>query len=295
MPERTPPTAVAADADIAVVIVNYNSGEDVSNAVRSVFEATGDARVQVVVADNNSHDGSAERVAREFPQATVLRGARNLGFAAAADHGMRQTGAPWVFLLNPDARISAGTLGGLLKVAAARPGVGVVGVLTRNVDGSIYPSARKVPSYTEAVMHAFASPFAPNNRWTKAYRMAGWDRRTEASVDWVSGSSMLLCRKALDQVGLFDPGYFLYVEDLDLCTRMRAAGWDVRFSPELEVTHIGGTVTRGRRRTTLEHSRSMYRYFVKHRSPGALAVLRPFAWVALRARAELVSRMRGER
>jgi len=293
MPERTPPSADAAD--IAVVIVNYNSGEDVANAVRSVIEAAGDARVQIVVADNHSHDGSAERVAREFPQVLVLRGARNLGFAAAANHGMRQTRSPWVFLLNPDARITAGTLGGLLKVAAARPDVGAVGVLTRNEDGSIYPSARKTPTYAEAVIHAFVSPFAPNNHWTKAYRMAGWDRRTERSVDWVSGSSMLLCRSALDEVGLFDAGYFLYVEDLDLCTRMRAAGWDVRFSPELEVTHIGGTVTSGMRSTTLEHSRSVYRYFVKQRSPGALAVLRPFAWVALRARAELVSRMRGER
>jgi len=293
MPEGT--RSQPGAADVAVVIVNYNSGEDVANAVRSVFEAAGDARVQVVVADNHSHDGSADRVAQQFPQVLVCRGARNLGFAAAADHGIRQTLAPWVFLLNPDARISAGTLGGLLKVASARPGVGVVGVLTRNEDGSIYPSARKTPSYAEAVMHAFVSPFAPNNRWTKAYRMAGWDRRTERRVDWVSGSSMLLCRSALDEVGLFDPGYFLYVEDLDLCTRMRAAGWDVRFSPELEVTHIGGTVTRGQRRTTLEHSRSMYRYFVKQRSPGALAALRPFAWVALRARAELVARMRGER
>ena len=293
MPERPPSTADAAD--VAVVIVNYNSGEDVTNAVRSVLEAAGDARVQVVVADNHSHDGSADRVARLFPQVLVCRGARNLGVAAAANHGMRQTRAPWVFLLNPDARITAGTLGGLLKVAAARPGVGVFGVLTRNEDGSIYPSARKMPSYAEAVMHAFVSPFAPSNRWTKAYRMAGWDRRTERAVDWVSGSSMLLCRSALDAVGPFDPGYFLYVEDLDLCTRMRAAGWDVRFSPELEVTHIGGTVTSGQRRTTLEHSRSVYRYFVKQRSPGALAVLRPFAWLALRARAELVSRMRGER
>ncbi|HXY71588.1 MAG TPA: glycosyltransferase family 2 protein [Actinomycetota bacterium] len=292
MPE---PATRSDGADIAVVIVNYNSGRDVATAVRSAYEAAGDARVQVVVADNHSEDGSAERVAEEFPQALVLRGERNLGFATAANHGMRQTSAPWVFLLNPDARVSAGTLGGLLKVAAARPGVGAVGVLTRNEDGSIYPSARKTPSYTEALMHAFGSPFAPNNRWTKAYRMAGWDRRTERSVDWVSGSSMLLCRAALDDVGLFDEHFFLYVEDLDLCTRLRDAGWDVRFSPELEVTHVGGTVTRGRRRTTLEHSRSMYRYFVKHRSPGLLAILRPFAWLALMARAELFSRMHGER
>ena len=87
----------------------------------------------------------------------------------------------------------------------------------------------------------------------------------------------------------------MYVEDLDLCTRMRAEGWDVWFCPEMEVVHEVGGVTRGKRRMTVEHSRSMYRYFVKHRSPGALAALRPAAWVVLMARAELVSRRRKER
>ena len=284
-----------ATADVAVVIVNYDSGDDVSRAVRSVHDAAGDARVDIVVVDNGSRDGSADRAEAAFPGLRVVRNERNLGFPSAANIGMRATTAPWVFLLNPDARVTAGTLGGLLKLAGDRPEAGVIGVLTRGGDGAVYPSARKVPTYAEATLHAFVSPFRPDNRWTRAYRLDGWDRRSERSVDWVSGSSMLLRRAALDHVGLFDEGFFMYVEDLDLCTRMRQAKWDVWFTPELEVTHIGGTATRGKRRMTLEHSRSMYRYFVKHRSPGALAVLRPPAWLALRARAVLVSRMRGER
>jgi N-acetylglucosaminyl-diphospho-decaprenol L-rhamnosyltransferase len=106
----------------------------------------------------------------------------------------------------------------------------------------------------------------------------------------VSGSCVLLRREALDEVGLFDEGYFMYVEDVDLCTRLRRAGWEVRFSPELEVVHIGGVSTGGyrSRRMTLEHSRSIYRYFVKFGSPGALAALRPLVRLALRLRAELV-------
>jgi N-acetylglucosaminyl-diphospho-decaprenol L-rhamnosyltransferase len=294
-PIEPDPEIGSATADVAVVIVNYNSGGDVSRAVRSVLDAAGDARVEIVVVDNRSRDGSADRAEADFPGLRLIRNERNIGFPSAANVGMRATRAPWVFLLNPDARVTGGTLGGVLKRAGDRPEAGVIGVLTRNGDGTVYPSARKVPTYPEAALHAFVSPFHPDNRWTRAYRMDGWDRRTERSVDWVSGSSMLLRRAALDQVGLFDESFFMYVEDLDLCTRMRQAKWDVWFTPELEVTHIGGTATRGKRRMTLEHSRSMYRYFVKHRSPGALAVLRPPAWLALRARAELVSRMRGER
>jgi N-acetylglucosaminyl-diphospho-decaprenol L-rhamnosyltransferase len=293
MPERAPSSG--RPADVAVVIVNYNSGEDVTHAARSAMDAAGDARVEVVVVDNHSRDGSADRAEAALPGIRVIRSLRNGGFGSAANVGMRATATPWVFLLNPDARVSAGTFGNLIKVAADRPEAGAIGVLTRGGDGTVYPSARKVPTYTEAVLHAFVSPFRPDNPWTAAYEMRDWDRRAERSVDWVSGSSMLLRRAALDHVGLFDEGYFMYVEDLDLCTRMRGARWDVWFTPELEVTHIGGTATRGKRRMTLEHSRSMYRYFVKHRSPGARAVLRPPAWLALRARAEIVSRRRGER
>ena len=108
-------------------------------------------------------------------------------------------------------------------MAADRPEAGAIGVLTRGGDGTVYPSARKVPTYTEAVLHAFVSPFRPDNPWTPRYEMRDWDRRAERSVDWVSGSSMLLRRAALDHVGLFDEGYFMYVEDIDLCTRMRGA------------------------------------------------------------------------
>jgi N-acetylglucosaminyl-diphospho-decaprenol L-rhamnosyltransferase len=292
MPERG--EAGRRPADVAAVIVNYNSGDDVASAARSAMEAAGDARVEVVVVDNDSHDGSADRAEAAVPGVRVIRNGRNAGFGSAANVGMRATQTPWIFLLNPDARITGGTLGGLLKVVADRPEAGAVGVLTRNPDGTVYPSARRIPGYAEATMHAFVSPFRPDNRWTRGYEMLDWDRRSERSVDWVSGSSMLLRRAALDRIGLFDEDYFMYVEDVDLCTRLRGARWDVWFTPELEVTHIGGTATRGKRSMTLEHSRSMYRYFVKHRSPGALAVLRPPAWVALRARAELVSRLRKE-
>jgi N-acetylglucosaminyl-diphospho-decaprenol L-rhamnosyltransferase len=167
--------------------------------------------------------------------------------------------------------------------------------VVRDPDGSIYPSARRVPSLAEGLGHAFVGPFVPN-RWSRAYTMADWDRRTERSVDWVSASCVLLRREALDQVGTFDPRFFMYVEDVDLCTRLRRAGWEVLFSPELEVLHIGGVSTGGyrSRRMVVEHSRSIYKYFVKWRSPGWRAILRPFAWVALRLRAEVVLLRRGQ-
>jgi N-acetylglucosaminyl-diphospho-decaprenol L-rhamnosyltransferase len=276
-------------ADLAVVVVNYNTGDYLARALASASEAAGDAGLELVVVDNASTDGSAERAVARHPGVRLISNPENRGFAAAANQGIRATSAPFVFLLNPDAEIVAGTLGGFAKVARERPGAGAIGPVVRDPDGSVYPSARRIPSVAEGLGHAFLGPFVPN-RWSRAYTIAEWDRRTERSVDWVSASCVLLRREALDAVGAFDERFFMYVEDVDLCTRLHGGGWDVLFSPELEVVHIGGVSTGGyrSRRMVVEHSRSIYKYFVKWRSPGWRAALRPLAWAALRLRAEVV-------
>jgi N-acetylglucosaminyl-diphospho-decaprenol L-rhamnosyltransferase len=286
---------VSEAPDLAVVVVNFNTGDYLTRCIRSTFEAAGDARLEVVVVDNDSRDGSANQAAAAHPGVRLISNQSNRGFAAAANQGMRATSAPFVLLLNPDAEILSGTLGGFLKVARDRPRAGAIGPVVKDPEGSVYPSARRVPTLGMALGHAFVHPFAPDNRFSRAYTLAGWDRRSEREVEWVSGSCCLLRRAALEEVGFFDEGYFLYVEDVDLCTRLRQGGWEVRFSPELEVLHVGGISTAGKKRMTLEHSKSIYRYFVKFRSPGWRAALRPFVWLALRARAELVAQRRGER
>lgn len=278
-----------------VVVVSFEPVESVRRCAQSVLESAGDVRLEVVLVDNASPHDVARVVQSSLPEVRVIRNESNLGFASAANRGMAGTDSEFVFLLNPDAAVTAGTLAGLLKVARDHPRAGAIGVLVRNPDGTVYPSARRIPSLAQGLVHTLIGPIWPENPSSRAYRLAGWDRQSERRVDWVSGSSMLLRRAALDEAGLFDDGFFMYVEDMDLCTRLRASGWDVWFSPELEIDHVGGIATAGKRRMTLEHSRSMYRYFVKHRSHGWRVVLRPFAWLALRVRAAMVSWRRHER
>lgn len=278
--------------ELDVVVVNYNAGEHLLRCVDSVAGHTGEATVHVVVVDNASRDGSHERLREAHPRVTLVANEDNRGFATAANQGIRATSSPFVFVLNPDAEVTAGTLSAFVKLAEERPRAGVLGPLVREADGSIYPSARKIPSVGEAVGHAFLHPFAADNRYSRAYTMADWDRASEREVSWVSGSCMLLRRDALDAVGLFDEGYFMYAEDADLCTRMRDAGWTVLYTPELEVTHVRGVSTGNSKRMIDEHSKSIYRYFSKHHAQGWRRILLPFAWVALRARAILVARKR---
>ena len=279
--------------DIGVVVVNYNAGDHLLRCIDSVFAQAGDAEVDVVVVDNSSRDGSMARLAAAHPDVARIENRDNRGFAAAANQGIRATTAPYVFVLNPDAEVGAGTLAGLLKLADDRPRAGAIGPVVRDLDGSLYPSARKVPTIGEAVGHAFLHPFDPDNRFSRAYTMADWDRTSEREVSWVSGSCILLRRSALEDVGLFDEGYFMYAEDVDLCTRLRRTGWTVLFTPELEVTHERGVSTGNSKRMIRVHSDSIYRYFAKHHATGWRRVLLPFAWLALRARAELVIRRRG--
>jgi N-acetylglucosaminyl-diphospho-decaprenol L-rhamnosyltransferase len=276
-------------ADVAVVIVNYNAGEHLLRCVASVLASAGDASLEIHLVDNASHDGSARRAAEAYPDVHVVENPDNRGFSAAVNQGIRWSSSPFVFLLNPDAEIIAGTLGALVKLASERPRLGAIGPLIRNPDGTVYLSGRKFPTLAEAVGHAFIGPFRPDNRFSRAYALADWDRTTEREVDWVSMSCMLLRRSALDDVGLLDERFFLYGEELDLCSRLRDAGWKVLFTPEVEIEHEGGVSTGRSRRMHLIHSRSIYLYFEKHRAEGWRRALLPVARLVLRVRAEVAA------
>jgi N-acetylglucosaminyl-diphospho-decaprenol L-rhamnosyltransferase len=276
-------------ADLAVVVVNYNAGEYLARCVASVVEASGGLALDLLVVDNASRDGSARAAEARTPQVRLIDNPTNRGLSAAWNQGARAVDAPWILFLNPDAEIWQGDLRAFVKAGEVRPDVALVGPVIRNPDGTIYESGRGFPHVLEAVGHAFLGPFAPENRFTRAYRQTSWDRSTEREVDWVSGAAMLIRRSAFEQVGAFDEAFWLYGEELDLCTRLREAGWKVLVTPELEVVHEGGVSTGRSRRTHLMHSQSIYRYYRKHRATGWRRATLPLAWAALRARAELVA------
>src|SRR3954469_13536379 len=281
--------APASRPDLSVVVVNYNAGEYLGRCVASVFSVSSGIEAEVLVVDNASHDGSAVAAARREPRMRLIANPENRGLSAAWNQGARETSAPWILFLNPDAEVSSGELSTFLKVAGDRPDVAVVGPLIRNPDGSIYESGRVFPTVGQAVGHAFLGPFRQDNRFSRAYRQSDWDRRSEREVDWVSGAAMLVRRSAFEEIGRFDEGFWLYGEELDLSTRLRAAGWSVLFSAELGAAREGGLSTGRGRRMAVMHSMSIYRYYTKHRARGWRRVLLPFARIALRARAELVA------
>ena len=276
-----------SSAELAIVIVNYDTAGYLERCLASLDEHRGELEVDVLVIDNASHDGSHVRAIKAHPWARLIENATNVYLSPAWNQGARETRAPWLLFLNPDTEWFQGTLADYVRAAEAHPRAGIVGPMIRNPDGSVYPSGRRFPSVVDAIGHAFVSPFTRRNPFTRRYEMDGWDRTTERVVDWVSGACMLMPRTAYDEVGGFDEGFPLFAEELDIASRLAARGWHVVFTPAVEVLHEIG-VSRGRSRAIVRmHSRSIYRYYALHRAHGWRRVTLPLARGALRVRAEI--------
>ncbi|MGZ8660787.1 MAG: glycosyltransferase family 2 protein [Actinomycetota bacterium] len=276
-----------AAAELAVVIVNYNTGSYLERCLASLERHRGDIAIDVLVIDNASRDGSHTAAVAAHPWVRLIENPENVYLSPAWNQGIRETSAPFVLLLNPDVEWWLGTLADLVAVATANPRAGMVGPMVRNSDGSTYESGRVFPSVTDAVGHAFLGTLRPDNPFTRRYHMDGWDRTTERAVDWISGCCMLVPREAFEEVGLLDEGFLLYGEELDLATRLRDASRTVLFTPEVEIVHEIGVSTGRSRRIIRMHSQSMLRYYRKHRAHGWRKMTVPVAWAALTLRAEL--------
>ncbi|HWH32901.1 MAG TPA: glycosyltransferase family 2 protein [Egibacteraceae bacterium] len=222
----------------------------------------------------------------------------NLGFGKAANAGVAATTAEALVIANADTRFPAGSVRAMADHLRDNPRVGALGPLIRFPDGRLQWSARAFPSVGQAIGHALLGMWRPDNRWTRAYRLTDWDHRSEREVDWVSGACLALRREAFDQVGGFDPSYFMFVEDVDLCARLWEAGWTVVFSPVAEVTHaVGASVGARPFRMVVEHARSLNFFFTRRYAHGWRRALVPFiraglvgwvlaawTWSALRGR-----------
>jgi N-acetylglucosaminyl-diphospho-decaprenol L-rhamnosyltransferase len=254
----------AADrARWAAVVVNYESGDLLEACVRSIQADTSAGKPELVVVDNGSSDGSTDAL-RDDAAVTVVDPGRNLGYPGAANLGIARTTAAVVAVCNADLRVSPGAAGVMVRRLDAEPDLGAVGPLVREPDGKIYPSARRVPSTGDAVGHGLVGLVKPDNPYTRRYRELDADPLQPRDVDWVSGAAIWLRRRALESVDGWDDGYFMYVEDVDLCWRLRGAGWRVGYEPAAEVVHVQGASTAHHPYTMIAaHHRSLLRFAAK--------------------------------
>lgn len=273
MPEAPPETTCE------VVIVNYNAGTKLAEAVASVLASP--AVSQVLVVDNRSSDDSLQHLEGTFPdqpRLIVMRNPVNAGFAAGCNLARPHFQAPCQLFLNPDCRLEPGALEVMLGVLQETPRAGMVGPLLQNPDGSEQAGGRRgVPTPWRSFVRAFGL-----SRLSRRYPRLFSDflLHTEPlpegplEVEAISGACMLVRRSAMEQVGPLDEGYFMHCEDLDWCMRFRQAGWRILFVPGARVLHHLGACSRSRPLFVEWHKHKgmlrFYRKFFRHQYPGVL-------------------------
>ena len=234
IPPRTPARQMA---DLGIIIVSFNSASYLSACLSSLYAHADGAELDVVVVDNGSTDGSAELVEREFPRVRVRRN-ENRGFAHGNNRGFEITDASYVLFVNPDVEIREGSFAELLRLLDRRPTVGLVGSSSARRRRRLFPTTRRFPTPTRLLMQAMGSERLPfRSAWCGERELdpIAYDRET--GCDWVTGSFMLARREAVLQAGMMDERYFLFSEETDFCAAIHAAGWEVRYLPDMTILH----------------------------------------------------------
>lgn len=231
----------APGVDVTIIIVSYNTRDDVCECISSALEATHEVSLQVIVVDNASADGTSEKVRADFPDVKLIANPDNRGFAAANNQGLAIASGRYVLLLNPDTVVLPGAIDRSVEWADARSDVAVVGCQILERPGEVQRTCFRFPSpYDVFVTTTGLTSAFPRSRIFSGHNLPDWDRSTERDVDVVSGMFMLVRGEAIEAVGVMDEAYFVYGEETDWCFRFRRAGWRCVFTPVGQVIHKEG-------------------------------------------------------
>ena len=228
--------------DVSLIIVNWNVRELLRACLQSLREAAGLPmdRMQVIVVDNHSADGSADMVRREFPEVVLIDNADNVGFGRANNQALPLCVGRHVLLLNPDTVVLDGAVGQLVALMDREPAIAVAGCRLLNGDRTLQRwTGGAYPRLANLANHYFFLDRVLPSAWRPMPLYLDRDVQQDLPVDWVSGACMILRMERL-QGKLFDPAYFMYGEDMELCHRLKQAGGRVVYTPAASIIHYQG-------------------------------------------------------
>lgn len=270
--------------ELAAVIVNYNAGPELRDALRSIASEMAGREWEALVVDNDSSDGSSDYAWEFAPRVRVLRNTVNVGFGRGVNQGVAASSAPLILIMNPDCRLERHAVTTMRGELEARERCAIVGPRVLDPDGSEQGSARGDPDMLTGLFGR-TGPLRQLLPWSSMSRRNVVNSGDSATVDWVSGACMLVRRSAFDEVGGFDARYFLYWEDADLCRRLRARGYEIRHVPGATAVHqVGRSSSTARAASIKAFHESAYLYYATHVAPGAWNPKRAIARVLLAAR-----------
>jgi GT2 family glycosyltransferase len=274
-------TTPKGSADVSVVIVSFNTCDLLARCLRTLMQELNGIQAEVFVVDNASSDGSPDMVEAQFPSVRLIRSAVNRGFGAANNIALRQATGRYAILLNSDAFPQPNAFRRAIEHMDADTDVALGGARLIGQDGSWQPSGRLFPSLLNdfLTLSGLSARFPYSSFFGRADRT--WaDIQRSAEVDWVPGAFSIIRRSVLDQVGLFDEAFFFYYEEVDLCVRLKQAGYRVWYYADVVVVHLGGESSKKVTSQQLSESgvqlaawrmRSAFIYYRKHHGPLARA------------------------
>jgi GT2 family glycosyltransferase len=262
--------------DVSVVIVNWNTRRLLLDCIQSILSETTEHKVEIIVVDNDSHDGSAEAVEREFPACCVIRNSGNAGFAAANNLGIAASSGRYVCLVNSDVVLLDGCLDRICVYMDQHLVVGMIGPQILNRDLTLQRSVSGLPTVWNVLMQAlFLDRLFPRVRWFHSRFTNVPDLSRPSRVEVLSGCFLMVRGEALHRVGPLDERFFMYKEDVDWCKRFGEAGWSVVFYPESRAIHYGGaSSSKAPARFMLEMEKANIQYWKKHHSTVAEKIVR---------------------
>jgi len=261
--------------DLTVIVVNYNTEYLLASMFAALDGAAGGLALQTIVVDNASRDGSVAWLRQHRPDAELIANQVNVGFGRANNQAVPRIRGDYVLLLNTDAYVSPDTLAKTVAWMRVHPDCGVLGVRLLGRDGEQQPSCRFFPTpLNTCLLRTGLARFVP---WVRGIDAPHWDPAVSRDCDWVPGCYYLMPRAVVDEVGLFDPRYFLYCEEVDHCKRVKEAGWTVRYFADATVVHVGGEsaksvgeLTEGGRQISALQIESELLFFRKHHGRAGL-------------------------
>jgi len=291
-PAKPPRTSAARPADVGIVTVSYNSSKQVGTFLPGAVDSLRTPS-HVVVADNDSADVEETQRLATTSGARVVRLDRNAGYGAAANVGVAALppACTAVLISNPDVTLTTETVSRLREVLVSDPTIGIVGPRILNADGSVYPSARAIPSIRTGAGHALFSRVWPRNPWTRRYHSDAFRSEENTDTGWLSGACLMLRRSTFDELGGFNELYFMYFEDVDMGYRAGKRGLRSVYVPGAVVTHVGGETTRVNKRAMLAAHHDSAKTFIATKYAGPVwAPVRLALRIGLNLRLRIESR-----
>jgi N-acetylglucosaminyl-diphospho-decaprenol L-rhamnosyltransferase len=251
-------------ADVSVIVASHNTRAYLERCLRGL-----DAALEVIVVDSMSTDGSRELVRDEFPHVRLVALDTNPGYGGALNRGIALASGAYLLLMNGDAWPQQEAVERLVAFAKGEPRAGVLGPRLVHPDGTLQPSVRGFPTlWRLATEYFFLRWLAPHSRLLNAFYGSGFDHSTRRDAEFLVGAVLLVRSETLDEIGGFDERFFMFNEEVDLCYRVRAAGWKVVFWPGAEFVHVGGASTASAPpQMYREQLRSHLRFLDKHMGP----------------------------